>query len=60
MSLFDAFLLEGVRLDFWVATRTDGIAGSGSQPDPFNASSGQFDAVVIKIVFTRSDRAWPG
>ena len=50
MSLFDALLLDGVRLNFWVAARTDGIAGSGSQSDPFNASSGQFDAVMIKIL----------
>lgn len=50
MSLFDTFLLEGVRLNFWVATRGDGIAGCGSQADPFNASSGKFDAVMIKIL----------
>lgn len=39
MALCDAFLLEGVRLNFWVATRGDGIAGCGSQADPFNASA---------------------
>ena len=50
MALLDTFLLEGVRLNFWVATRGDGISGFGSQADPFNASSGQFDAVMVKIL----------
>jgi hypothetical protein len=50
MSLLDALLLDGVRLNFWLAARTDGIAGSGSQTDPFNAGGGLFDAVMVKIL----------
>jgi len=50
VALLDTFLLEGVRVNFWLATRVDGLSGCGSQADPFDASTGQFDAVMVKIL----------
>ena len=48
MSLMDSLLLDPFALDVWVAPRTDGVLGSGTEEDPFNASWGSspnFDAV---------------
>jgi hypothetical protein len=59
MAILDRFLLESVRVNFWVATRGDGIAGCGSQTDPFNASTGQFDAVMVKILATPEAQSAP-
>lgn len=50
MALLGAMLLEGVRVNFWVAARTDGVAGSGSQAAPFNGAQGHFDDVMVKIL----------
>ena len=47
MSLLDAFLLESYRVNVWLAVRTDGIAGSGSMSDPYDASTAAtFDALM--------------
>ena len=41
MSLFDALLLEPYLdpRDVWIARRTDGQRGSGTQSDPFDGSA---------------------
>jgi len=49
VPLLDAFLTEGVRVNFWLAARADGLGGSGSQADPFNAGLQKFDGVMVKI-----------
>jgi hypothetical protein len=36
VSLSDALLLEPYPLDVWIAARTDGIKGSGTESDPYN------------------------
>jgi hypothetical protein len=38
MSLLDAFLLDPAPLDTWVALRTDGALGSGTEDDPYDGS----------------------
>jgi hypothetical protein len=45
MSLLEALLLDSYRMNIWVAYRTDGVAGSGTQSDPFDGSTqAKFDA----------------
>src|SRR2546429_1743426 len=39
MSLLDALLLDPYRINVWIAYRTDGVAGSGTQNDPYDGSS---------------------
>src|SRR6266545_1331384 len=38
MSLFDSFLLDPQKFDVWIAPRTDGLKGSGTESDPYNGS----------------------
>jgi len=38
MSLLDSLLLDPARLDVWIALRTDGVKGSGTESDPYNGS----------------------
>jgi len=52
MSLTDALLLEGFydAKDVWIALRTDGVYGSGTQSDPYDGSSYQkFDLLMNSI-----------
>jgi hypothetical protein len=47
MSLLDALLLDPIRIDVWIANRGDGIAGSGTQTDPYDGSTlAKFDALM--------------
>jgi hypothetical protein len=47
MSLLDALLLDSYRMNLWVAYRTDGVAGSGTQSDPFDGSiQAKFDGLM--------------
>ena len=39
MSLCDALLLEGTRINVWIALRGDGQKGSGTQVDPYNGGT---------------------
>ena len=39
MSLLDALLLEPPEFEVWIALRTDGALGSGTQPDPYDGSA---------------------
>lgn len=36
MSLTDAFLLEPYPFEIWIASRTDGVKGSGTASDPYD------------------------
>jgi hypothetical protein len=68
MSLLDALLLEGYAepREVWVAVRTDGIKGSGTQADPYDGSTGHgpvasatlsYDATLV-IAFTRANHGY--
>ncbi len=47
MSVLDALLLDPVRIDVWIAWRTDGVAGSGTQQDPYDGSTiAKFDTLM--------------
>ncbi len=47
MSLLDALLLDSYRMNLWVAYRTDGVTGSGTQSDPFDGSTqAKFDGLM--------------
>ena len=39
MSLLDALLLEPPKFEVWIALRTDGVLGSGTQADPYDGSA---------------------
>src|SRR5262245_26577487 len=50
MSLSEALLLDPYTMDVYVANRTDGVSGSGTQNDPFDGSTqSKFDAVMNSI-----------
>ena len=53
MSLFDALLLDPYRINVWIAYRTDGVAGTGTQNDPYDGST-NFAAPVTVSSLTRS------
>lgn len=47
MSLLDALLLDPYRINVWISYRTDGVAGSGTQNDPWDGSTAaKFDALM--------------
>src|SRR5437016_2820419 len=47
MSLLDALLLDPYRMNVWIAYRTDGVAGSGTQSDPYDGSTAtKFDTAM--------------
>jgi hypothetical protein len=39
MSLLDALLLDPYQINVWIAYRTDGVKGSGTQNDPWDGST---------------------
>ena len=47
MSLFDALLLDPYRINVWIAYRTDGVKGTGTQADPWDGSTNHAAAVTI-------------
>jgi hypothetical protein len=49
MSLLDALLLDPVRVNVWIAIRTDGAAGSGTHNDPYDGGLGKFDTVMATL-----------
>ena len=50
MSLLDALLLDPPRINTWIADRNDGIAGSGTQMDPYDGSTlAKFDTVMSTV-----------
>jgi len=51
MSLLDALLLDPYRINIWIAYRTDGVAGSGTQNDPYDGSTAtRFDATMNSLL----------
>ena len=47
MSLLDALLLDPAPFHIWIAARTDGIKGSGTLNDPYDAGpAGRFDDIM--------------
>jgi hypothetical protein len=50
MSLVDALLLDPYRIITWIAYRTDGVNGSGTQNDPYDGSTAtKFDAIMNSL-----------
>src|SRR6266446_5225066 len=47
MSLLDALLLDPQKLDVWLAVRTDGVKGSGTEADPYDAIPRQAAAISV-------------
>ena len=47
MSLLDALLLDPYRINVWIAYRTDGVKGSGTQNDPYDGSTNLAAPVTI-------------
>lgn len=48
MSLSEALLLDPYKLDVWIAARTDGVKGSGTQSDPWDGSTRSNPAVPVQ------------
>lgn len=47
MSLLDSLFLDPDRINVWIAYRTDGVKGSGTQSDPYDGSSATgFDSLM--------------
>ena len=47
MSLSEGLLLDPYRMDVYIAFRTDGVVGSGTQNDPFDGSTqAKFDSLM--------------
>jgi hypothetical protein len=47
MSLLDSLLLDPQKLDVWIAVRSDGVKGSGTESDPYNGSPRQESALSV-------------
>src|SRR6266568_4446408 len=47
MPTSDALLLDPSRLDVWMAVRTDGVKGSGTESDPYDASPRQESPIAV-------------
>src|SRR5437899_5908058 len=47
MSLTEALLLDPYPFEVWIAARTDGVRGSGTQADPWNGSSIPYPEVSV-------------
>ena len=47
MGLLEALLLDPLRVNVWIAARTDSVAGTGTQNDPYDGSTAvKFDALM--------------
>src|SRR6266404_7499820 len=61
MSLLEALLLDSYRMSIWVAYRTDGVAGSGTQSDPFDGSTqAKFDGLMNAMPMLVSSLTYSG
>jgi len=59
--LLEALLLDPPRIDIWVAKRTDGIAGSGTQMDPYDGSTiAKFDTLMNGFAVNTCIHLGPG
>jgi len=52
MALSEAFLLDPYRMDIYIAARTDGVLGSGTQNDPFNGST--LSTITLTVTITKT------
>ncbi|HXT39213.1 MAG TPA: hypothetical protein VN887_04230, partial [Candidatus Angelobacter sp.] len=55
MSLLDALLLDPYRINVWIAYRTDGVKGSGTEEDPYNGSP-RYESAISVSGLTSSGR----
>jgi hypothetical protein len=61
MSLLDALLLDPYRINVWIAYRTDGVAGIGTQNDPYDGSTAtKFDALMSGFATNTCVNLGPG
>jgi hypothetical protein len=61
MSLLDALLLDPVRINVWIAKRSDGIAGTGTQTDPYDGGTlAKFDALMSGMAVNTCVHLGPG
>ena len=66
MSLLDAFLLDPVRVNVWIADRrksaavSDGGLGAGTQNDPWDGSGGRLDALLESLPINTCVHLGPG
>lgn len=61
MSLSDSLLLDAARLDVWIALRTDGVKGSGTESDPYDGSTaGKFDVLMHSLPANTAVHIGPG
>ncbi len=61
MSLLDALLLDPYRINVWIAYRTDGVAGSGTQNDPWDGSTAtRLDTVLNSLLANTRVHFGPG
>jgi hypothetical protein len=61
MSLLDALLLDPYRINVWIAYRTDGVKGSGTQNDPYDGSTAtRFDALMSGLTANTRVHLGPG
>jgi hypothetical protein len=61
MSLLEALLLDPVRIDVWIAKRTDSVAGTGTQTDPYNwGSIANFDSLMSGMAVNTCVHLGPG
>lgn len=50
MSLFDSLILDPAKLDVWITPRTDGVAGAGTEEDPYDATPRQAANVSVTSI----------
>ncbi|HEY9172182.1 MAG TPA: hypothetical protein VI136_07860 [Verrucomicrobiae bacterium] len=61
MSLLDALLLDPHRINVWIAYRTDGVKGSGTQSDPYDGhTAALFDARMSELATNTCVHLGPG
>ncbi|MGH7968755.1 MAG: hypothetical protein ACREIC_08520, partial [Limisphaerales bacterium] len=61
MGLLEALLLDSYRMNIWVGYRGDGVAGSGTQSDPFDGSSqAKFDGLMNAVPMLVSSLTYGG
>jgi hypothetical protein len=61
MSLLDAIFLDAYRINVWIAYRTDGVTGTGTQNDPWDGSTAtKFDALMNGVSVNTTVHLGPG
>jgi hypothetical protein len=61
MSLLEALLLDPLRMNVWVAARTDGIVGTGTHNDPYDGSTAaKFDSLMSGLSANTCVHLGPG